>query len=207
MKGRCLMQDEGIFARIVKEELAEAPITKLLGWKFLDFDAAQRVIKVEMRSTGVRESRGLRPTHSCTKLTSDMIPQFGMVAGERVMDAASVTQRTFGWKRRLQRTKTRRSRGGASSGRNGGPLTVLQAFQLDRELLPLWLCTCNIESIDSDTSRNSHSSDPHKFSCGFKVDELGRVYRRAFTSASRICASRSTRKQPRKRLSGSEGYP
>ena len=40
----------GFFAKIVKGELPEAPITKLLGWKFLEFDASQQVIKVEMQA-------------------------------------------------------------------------------------------------------------------------------------------------------------
>jgi acyl-coenzyme A thioesterase PaaI-like protein len=44
------MQDEGFFARIVKGELSEAPITKPLGWKFIDLDAEQQVIKVEMQA-------------------------------------------------------------------------------------------------------------------------------------------------------------
>src|SRR5258707_13005951 len=44
------MDDRGFFAKIVKGELPEAPITKLLGWKFLEFDASQQVIKVEMQA-------------------------------------------------------------------------------------------------------------------------------------------------------------
>ena len=44
------MDDRGFFAKIVKGDLPEAPITKLLGWKFLEFDAAQQVIKVEMQA-------------------------------------------------------------------------------------------------------------------------------------------------------------
>ena len=40
------MDDRGFFAKIVKGELPEAPITKLLGWRFLEFDSAQQVIKV-----------------------------------------------------------------------------------------------------------------------------------------------------------------
>ncbi|WP_158670147.1 PaaI family thioesterase [Bradyrhizobium guangdongense] len=44
------MQDEGLFAKILRGELPEAPITKLLGWKFLDFDAERQVIKVEMQA-------------------------------------------------------------------------------------------------------------------------------------------------------------
>ncbi|MBR0950424.1 PaaI family thioesterase [Bradyrhizobium canariense] len=45
-----MIQNEGFFAKIVTGELPEAPITKLLGWKFLDFDAEQQVIKVEMQA-------------------------------------------------------------------------------------------------------------------------------------------------------------
>ena len=44
------MDDLGFFAKIVKGELPEAPITKLLGWKFLEFDDLQQVIKVEMQA-------------------------------------------------------------------------------------------------------------------------------------------------------------
>ena len=44
------MDDLGFFAKIVKGELPEAPITKLLGWKFLEFDDSQQVIKVEMQA-------------------------------------------------------------------------------------------------------------------------------------------------------------
>jgi uncharacterized protein (TIGR00369 family) len=44
------MDDRGFFAKIVKGELPEAPITTLLGWKFLEFDASQQVIKVEMQA-------------------------------------------------------------------------------------------------------------------------------------------------------------
>lgn len=42
------MDERGFFAKIIRGELSEAPITKLLGWKFLEFDASQQVIKVEM---------------------------------------------------------------------------------------------------------------------------------------------------------------
>jgi uncharacterized protein (TIGR00369 family) len=44
------MDERGFFAKIVRGELPQAPITKLLGWKFLDFDAEQQVIKVEMQA-------------------------------------------------------------------------------------------------------------------------------------------------------------
>ena len=44
------MDDLGFFAKIVKGELPETPITKLLGWKFLEFDELQQVIKVEMQA-------------------------------------------------------------------------------------------------------------------------------------------------------------
>jgi acyl-coenzyme A thioesterase PaaI-like protein len=44
------MDDRGFFAKIVKGDPPEAPITKLLGWKLLEFDAAQQVIKVDMQA-------------------------------------------------------------------------------------------------------------------------------------------------------------
>ena len=44
------MDDLGFFSKIVKGELPEAPITKLLGWKFIKFDDSQQVIKVEMQA-------------------------------------------------------------------------------------------------------------------------------------------------------------
>ena len=44
------MDNEGFFAKIVKGELPEAPIAKLLGWNFLEFDSVQQVIKVEMQA-------------------------------------------------------------------------------------------------------------------------------------------------------------
>ena len=44
------MDEGGFFAKIVKGELPEAPITKLLGSKFLELDASQQVIKVEMQA-------------------------------------------------------------------------------------------------------------------------------------------------------------
>jgi uncharacterized protein (TIGR00369 family) len=44
------MDDRGFLAKIISGELPEAPITRLLGWKFLDFDDAQQVIRVEMQA-------------------------------------------------------------------------------------------------------------------------------------------------------------
>jgi uncharacterized protein (TIGR00369 family) len=44
------MDEGGFFAKIVRGELPQAPITKLLGWKFLDFEVKQKVIKVEMQA-------------------------------------------------------------------------------------------------------------------------------------------------------------
>jgi uncharacterized protein (TIGR00369 family) len=44
------MDDTGFFAKIVKGEIPQAPITKLLGWKFVEFDASQQTIKVEMEA-------------------------------------------------------------------------------------------------------------------------------------------------------------
>lgn len=44
------MDERGFFAKIIRGELPVAPITKLLGWKFLEFDASQQVIKVEMQA-------------------------------------------------------------------------------------------------------------------------------------------------------------
>ncbi len=44
------MDDVGFFAKILSGEFPQAPITKLLGWKFLDFDAAAQVIRVEMQA-------------------------------------------------------------------------------------------------------------------------------------------------------------
>jgi hypothetical protein len=38
-----------VFRENRQGELPEAPITKLLGWKFLKFDASQQMIKVEMQ--------------------------------------------------------------------------------------------------------------------------------------------------------------
>jgi uncharacterized protein (TIGR00369 family) len=47
---RKCMDEGGFFAKIVKGDLPQAPITRLLGWKFLEFDASQQVIKVEMQA-------------------------------------------------------------------------------------------------------------------------------------------------------------
>jgi len=44
------MDEGGFFAKIVRGEPPEAPITKLLGWKFLDFDPDKQIIKVEMEA-------------------------------------------------------------------------------------------------------------------------------------------------------------
>jgi len=44
------MDRSGFFAKIVRGELPQAPIATLLGWKFVDFDAEQQVIKVEMQA-------------------------------------------------------------------------------------------------------------------------------------------------------------
>jgi uncharacterized protein (TIGR00369 family) len=44
------MNDVGFFAKTLSGELPQAPITKLLGWKFIDFDAAGQVIRVEMQA-------------------------------------------------------------------------------------------------------------------------------------------------------------
>ena len=44
------MDNLGVFEKIVNGELPEAPITKLLGWNFLEFDDLQQVIKVEMQA-------------------------------------------------------------------------------------------------------------------------------------------------------------
>lgn len=44
------MDEGGFLAKIVRGELPQAPITKPLGWKFLDFNAEQNLIKVEMQA-------------------------------------------------------------------------------------------------------------------------------------------------------------
>jgi len=44
------MDGSGFFAKIVRGELPQAPIATLLGWKFVDFDAEQQVIRVEMQA-------------------------------------------------------------------------------------------------------------------------------------------------------------
>jgi uncharacterized protein (TIGR00369 family) len=44
------MAERGFFAKIISGEVPPAPITKLLGWKFLEFDSALQVIKVEMQA-------------------------------------------------------------------------------------------------------------------------------------------------------------
>jgi uncharacterized protein (TIGR00369 family) len=42
------MQEKNFFAQSLKGKLPRAPITELLGWKFVEFDSEQQVIKVEM---------------------------------------------------------------------------------------------------------------------------------------------------------------
>ncbi|WFU41514.1 PaaI family thioesterase [Bradyrhizobium sp. CB82] len=44
------MNRSGFFSKIVTGELPEPPITKLLGWRFVDFDEARQVMKVEMQA-------------------------------------------------------------------------------------------------------------------------------------------------------------
>lgn len=44
------MSGNGFFAKIISGETPRAPIMDLLGWKFLMFDAASQVIKVEMQA-------------------------------------------------------------------------------------------------------------------------------------------------------------
>ena len=44
------MDERGFFAKIVRGELPASPITKLLAWRFLEFDASQQVIRVEMQA-------------------------------------------------------------------------------------------------------------------------------------------------------------
>ena len=44
------MDDQGFFAKVISGELPEAPITRLLGWKFLDFDREKLTIRVEMKA-------------------------------------------------------------------------------------------------------------------------------------------------------------
>ena len=48
--------------------------------------------------------------------------------------------------------------------------------------MAMLLSTCGTQSIDTDTSRNNHSSDPQKFSCEFKIDKFRRAYRRTFSA-------------------------
>ena len=43
------MAEKGFFAKILNGELPEAPISKLLGWKYLEFDPSSQVLKVEMQ--------------------------------------------------------------------------------------------------------------------------------------------------------------
>jgi uncharacterized protein (TIGR00369 family) len=44
------MAETGFFAKILNGEMPEAPISKLLGWKYLSFDREARVLKVEMQA-------------------------------------------------------------------------------------------------------------------------------------------------------------
>ena len=44
------MAEKGFFAKILSGELPEAPISKLLGWKFLEFDPTALTLKVEMQA-------------------------------------------------------------------------------------------------------------------------------------------------------------
>ena len=44
------MAEKGFFAKILNGELPEAPISKLLGWKYLEFDPSSQVLKVEMQA-------------------------------------------------------------------------------------------------------------------------------------------------------------
>jgi uncharacterized protein (TIGR00369 family) len=44
------MANSGFFAKILSGELPEAPISKLLGWKFISFDEDTHVLKVEMQA-------------------------------------------------------------------------------------------------------------------------------------------------------------
>jgi uncharacterized protein (TIGR00369 family) len=44
------MAETGFFAKILNGEIPEAPISKLLGWKYLSFDPDTRVLKVEMQA-------------------------------------------------------------------------------------------------------------------------------------------------------------
>jgi uncharacterized protein (TIGR00369 family) len=44
------LAERGFFAKILNGELPEAPISKLLGWKYLEFDPLSQVLKVEMQA-------------------------------------------------------------------------------------------------------------------------------------------------------------
>jgi acyl-coenzyme A thioesterase PaaI-like protein len=44
------MAETGFLAKILNGEMPEAPISKLLGWKYLSFDREARVLKVEMQA-------------------------------------------------------------------------------------------------------------------------------------------------------------
>ena len=44
------MTEKNFFEKILSGEVPEAPIAKLLGWKYLDFDPKAKVLKVEMQA-------------------------------------------------------------------------------------------------------------------------------------------------------------
>jgi uncharacterized protein (TIGR00369 family) len=44
------LAEKGFLAKILNGELPEAPISKLLGWKYLEFDPSSQVLKVEMQA-------------------------------------------------------------------------------------------------------------------------------------------------------------
>jgi acyl-coenzyme A thioesterase PaaI-like protein len=44
------LAEKGFFAKILNGELPEAPISKLLGWKYLEFNPSTQVLKVEMQA-------------------------------------------------------------------------------------------------------------------------------------------------------------
>jgi hypothetical protein len=61
MPQREQMNDGGFFAKIVSGELPEAPITKLLAWKFLERFHRSGNQSRSARSRGILESGGLHP--------------------------------------------------------------------------------------------------------------------------------------------------
>lgn len=44
------MAETGFFAKILSGEVPEAPISKLLGWKYISFDPDARILKAEMQA-------------------------------------------------------------------------------------------------------------------------------------------------------------